>query len=91
MLYLNPNMVRMELAVADGLEPHPPVYGLVTNVAERSAHGGEGRPQLATAELGERLYAAIVETLLQEISCFAGTITMIGSTMPDESAEWIQK
>lgn len=78
MLHCRPELVQTHKLVDDGLEPVPYVSGLITNFNERSLHGVAGNATRASVELGEKLYEAVVGRMVQEVSRFAGTITLLG-------------
>jgi creatinine amidohydrolase len=74
MLALRPELVKRDLARADGREQEPALRGLyvAADMAQRTERGNFGHPELASAEKGERLLRAaadrvveVVETLLR--------------------------
>lgn len=67
MLYLRPELVRMDRARADGLTPEPPVHGLVWDWSAVTEVGVLGDPTGATAEEGSAILAAAVAALRREI------------------------
>jgi len=72
-LYMKPEAVRMEKAVADGLEPRP--GALTRDRASRDGHvspsGVFGDARLATREKGEKITEAKVADILKEIDAVA--------------------
>jgi creatinine amidohydrolase len=67
MLHLYPHLVKLDKAKQDGLHAVPPVPGLATSFSEISERGALGRPDLATAEKGQRIFQAAVENLTATI------------------------
>jgi len=78
MLHLHPDKVRFDLAVDDGLAPHPPVSGLISTFDEVTVNGVLGSATLATAEKGRRIFEACIDGLAREIEAFSGPVSLQG-------------
>jgi creatinine amidohydrolase len=81
MLYVRPELVRMEKTTVDGLVAQPPIMGIVAGFNEISAKGSFGYSNLGTAETGKMLFDAAVEGVAEQIRRMYEGITFVG--LPD--------
>lgn len=78
MLHLAPSIVRLDLAVDDGLQPSEPIRGLVMSFDEITEQGAFGFPSLATAEKGKLIFESLIANLNQQIKALCGTVALAG-------------
>ena len=78
MLHLHAGLVRMDLAVNDGLRPEPSVIGLVSNWDQVSEQGPLGYPTFATAKTGRKLFEACVAGMLGQVKALRAGIVYAG-------------
>jgi creatinine amidohydrolase len=79
MMYLHPNLVREEALRDDGLEPVPAISGLIHHFDEITEQGSYGFATLATAEKGEKIFAAACSGLVQDLTDLANGYVLRGS------------
>ncbi len=70
-LYLRPELVRTDRLRDDGMEPDPPIRGLVLHFDEETEEGSYGYATLATAAKGKVLFEAAVEGVASELAALA--------------------
>lgn len=81
MLHLHPDLVRTDQLPNDGLTPHPPVRGLVSDFAEITNQGAFGHASYASAETGRRIFEACVEDVLRNLQAFRRFV-YVGEAVP---------
>lgn len=80
MLHLYPDLVHMNLARDDGLEPHPPIPGLISTFRERTEEGSYGYASLATAEKGRLIFEACVRNVTTAVEQMSTTLSFVGES-----------
>lgn len=78
MLHVRPDLVRMKKLRDDGLEPSPPVKGVVLHFDERTEEGSLGFATYATAEKGKAIMDACVAGLAAELDAIYSGFVMLG-------------
>lgn len=78
MLHLYPDLVRRELIQNDGLDPLPPVPGVVALFNEVTQRGVLGHPTFATAETGSKLFSHAVAGVAAAVTSLKNGIVFIG-------------
>jgi creatinine amidohydrolase len=80
-LHLRPELVRKEKLRDDGLQPEPPVRGVVHHFDEITEQGSLGYATYATAEKGKRIFDAAVEGAVREIEAIAKGYALVGKAI----------
>jgi len=70
-MHLAPSLVRNELLRNDGMNPWPPLKGLVSDFDEITEEGSFGCAKEATAEKGGALFEAVVAKVAEQIEVLA--------------------
>lgn len=78
MLHLYPHLVRTDKLRDDGLEPVPPLAGVVHHFDEMTEQGSLGYATFASQEKGKRIFEAAVAGVVQEIRTVADGYVLRG-------------
>ncbi len=79
MMHVRPELVRKDKLRDDGLQPDPPVYGMIHTFDEMTEQGSLGYATLATPEKGKLIFDAAVTKLVEQLHRIAEGYVLIGS------------
>jgi creatinine amidohydrolase len=79
MLFLHPSLVKMELAVDDGLQPEVPLPGAPWTFDELTEMGVLGQATLGDPVLGEAIFRSCIEGAVSTLSAFSEGIVLSGT------------
>lgn len=78
MLHVRPDLVRQEKLRDDGLEPSPPLRGLILHFDERTEEGSLGFATHADAEKGKQIMDACITGLVAELDAIYEGFVLLG-------------
>ncbi|HVL39316.1 MAG TPA: creatininase family protein [Fimbriimonadaceae bacterium] len=78
MLHLHPELVRKDKLRDDGLEPDPPIRGLVHHFDEMTEQGSMGYATYATAAKGQAIFEAAVRAVSRDLAALASGYVLKG-------------